>query len=98
MNNIVVFPKLRRIFVTSVFRYGEDGAIRSSDPCLNDISRNYAIVKKSFIGEVCHEKCDCYQCKEQNFLDLKEQCLIVSMDCPFYVEAVMNDIRGVDEN
>lgn len=80
------------------YRYGEDGSVRSSDPYLNDISEKFAIVKTNFIGNVCHEQCPCYQCKEQKFLDLDEPHLVVSKECPFYAEAVINDIRSVNED
>ena len=83
------FLKLRRLFLIDFIHV---------EPFLNDISKEFAIVETSFIGNVCHEQCPCYQCKEQKFRDLDEPHLVVSKECPFYAEAVINDIRSFNEN
>lgn len=58
-----------------------------------DISDGFAIVRRSFIPEVCHERCQVIECNSHDFSDMDGECLVVSDRCPYYTEAFMMDVR-----
>jgi len=94
MNEIAMqIFKPRKVFCSTFFKQTKDG-ISIVNPCIEDISDKFAIVKKEFLKEICLERCEIFQCHFQEFEDSDEKMLIVCNDCPYYVEAVVNDVRN----
>lgn len=82
-----------RMFCLTFFKQTKDG-VSIVNPCIEDISDEFAIVKKEFLKEICLERCEIFECDFQKFEDSDERMLIVCKDCPYYAEAVVNDVRN----
>lgn len=78
------FPKLRKMHVIDM--------IGKKMMEMTDLSDECAIVDGSFVSRVCHERCGFYDCRKKEFADAGEA-LVVFKQCPFYVEAFMEDLR-----
>ena len=84
-NDACWLSKLRKMHVTSIW----DGSPMKMD----DLNDNCAIVDRTFISRVCRERCRFYDCEAKEFADAGEA-LVVFKQCPFYVEAFMEDMRS----
>ena len=65
-----------RMFCLTFFKQTEDG-VYIVNPCIEDISDEFAIVKKDFLKEICLERCEIFECDFQKFEDSDEKMLIV---------------------